>query len=947
MAQGAFGSNVGGSKRLLPFPASKPLDVKMPHVSAGPAAKKIRVSTLHLTQSEMGTTKSSQPSGSISGFAKVAPAGAAGSGSSGTGGIIGGVEGFIGHLSSDVVHTAMGFPVGIMYLINHPIAGAEGMAKATWADWSPLFHGNVDQWAHNFYQHPLAPILDVAGVLTLGAGTAGRVAAAASKLGDVAEEGSVAAKLADFANPAIRSTELNRIAAGSRTSAGLDKDLFRSLQEQSTAQYRIVKGPAGDVMHKAYSSNPLVRLREQQQAKLGNAAADASPLLKRVVGDQALYKRWSFLDKGRRAVAVQNQIQREVAAIAKGGAYSDSLAVSDKVRMVFPGIYETADKNARTIRVPKGSAAPDAKLLQEHGIAFLSDGQDFNRVEKVRNAFGSAKRRTLDDVARVADLEEAAGVKTHDQILMSAFRKAGQVITTTKAEHAAMKTVGNFDEYRVVSNTLAHKMGLEGAQSDMVMRALWREPVKVWRHLLLGLSPRYFVNNFIGNTLMLMAAINPVSLYQGYKAYVRVAHGARAEAEMERQTITHQVTVAKQMPRSAGAWNNKASQVRKAQANADREAATMDVRQAAQGGNTSLTGKDMGSGLHPLNQHMTGAYQGMSRDTVKDLAGGKGWGSRFVNNRFNLYGFTHKYTDSLHRGMAMMSTVRRFPEYQAYKADALAKGLSAERAEYYALKETLKNGAIRHSVVSQVEHMLGNYHTFTNLERGIKNNLVPFYAWDKALVAHVRHIVSSEPYKAAMGVAIGNQGGKVRDDMLGQVPDFMASMIPGALLGGFISDHKGRKGAMNALSMSPYSTIADMVGVAGALTGHGNHGVGETVGATLNPMLTGIAAQLGGVDLQTGAPVKPDSNGPIAGLVKDVFGQLPQIKLFGDMIGSTDTTNTTKAGNPTLYEHGFTPDITSFLGVPIRQISQQAAQAEVDKQKHKKKRHLPTSFPGL
>src|SRR4051794_32084292 len=78
------------------------------------------------------------------------------------------------HLLSDVKTAALGLPAGLVLTAEHPIRSVKAMATSTWADWSPLFHGHVGEFAHNFEEHPLAPLLDVSAFVTGGAGLAAK-----------------------------------------------------------------------------------------------------------------------------------------------------------------------------------------------------------------------------------------------------------------------------------------------------------------------------------------------------------------------------------------------------------------------------------------------------------------------------------------------------------------------------------------------------------------------------------------------------------------------------------------------------------------------------------------------------------------------------------------------------------------------------------------------------
>src|SRR5690242_21165853 len=122
----------------------------------------------------------------MSGFGSGSGFGSFGSGiaplSSGGGGSHG-VLGFVKNLGHDIKGAVEGFPAGVVHLAEHPLGSVEQMGKATWSTWSPLFHGEFTKFGQGVYQHPLAPILDVASIFSLGVGTAARIGAGMDALG--------------------------------------------------------------------------------------------------------------------------------------------------------------------------------------------------------------------------------------------------------------------------------------------------------------------------------------------------------------------------------------------------------------------------------------------------------------------------------------------------------------------------------------------------------------------------------------------------------------------------------------------------------------------------------------------------------------------------------------------------------------------------------------------
>src|SRR5581483_7788580 len=99
-----------------------------------------------------------------------------------------GAFGLLKNLGSDIKGAVEGFPAGVVHLAEHPVGSMEQMGKATWSTWSPLFHGKFTKFGQGIYQHPLAPILDIASVLSLGVGTAARIGAGMDALGAASAE---------------------------------------------------------------------------------------------------------------------------------------------------------------------------------------------------------------------------------------------------------------------------------------------------------------------------------------------------------------------------------------------------------------------------------------------------------------------------------------------------------------------------------------------------------------------------------------------------------------------------------------------------------------------------------------------------------------------------------------------------------------------------------------
>src|SRR3954470_22591930 len=79
----------------------------------------------------------------------------------------GGVVGFFEHFGEDFKNAAVGLPMGLVNTARHRIPTGETVATSTWRTWSPLVPGDFGKFGHNFVEHPLAPILDIAAIASL------------------------------------------------------------------------------------------------------------------------------------------------------------------------------------------------------------------------------------------------------------------------------------------------------------------------------------------------------------------------------------------------------------------------------------------------------------------------------------------------------------------------------------------------------------------------------------------------------------------------------------------------------------------------------------------------------------------------------------------------------------------------------------------------------------
>ena len=103
---------------------------------------------------------------------------------------------FFSHLGGDIVHALENIPAGVVHTVEHPVGTAKAIGKSYKQTYGPLFSGHFGKFFHGIEAHPLGPILDVATLLTAGAGGVARIGSILGKAGAVSSASRLA-RLAD------------------------------------------------------------------------------------------------------------------------------------------------------------------------------------------------------------------------------------------------------------------------------------------------------------------------------------------------------------------------------------------------------------------------------------------------------------------------------------------------------------------------------------------------------------------------------------------------------------------------------------------------------------------------------------------------------------------------------------------------------------------------------
>lgn len=796
------------------------------------------------------------------------------------------------NLLKDVRDAAVGIPTGVVQMVKHPVDSVENVAEQTWHTWSPLFHGDVKGFASQTYDHPLAPLLDIATLVTGGAGAAGKLAKGLDAAGIVDESGKIA-RLAKYSDGSGR------------------------------IKYQVGHKPSFD---KALSKNPLIRKRQEASVSLLNRL-EASGNLPQVFSYEARYTRRANRDLAGRHAALMTQIANYVragedlsgpqrhkfmrrvllhsyrtfkqfsfahdaaAALPEGHRY-----VLAEPAKVAPAALKVAKADVKMYR---GKMRGIANTLDtKHGVKLANPGEAAKALKKAQADLKLAQKQLLPHTAHQTRVKMLERYIDNNKALKAAERRADSLANRTGKAHENFFAPGHEDFAKVMHGFANRytttdvakaaktadgkvmivpvhelkRLGKEGANSIKALDYIYRKPTALWKATILGYRPAFFVNNFVGNHMMYLMSQGGAHAFRGYVDALRQVHSERA--------------VQKSLGKVEAVFNRSKSW----QLENYKDQLTNTLAD-------STISRTVGKGLS--NQKIGGKW------------------------RQGLFGVTHNYADIILRRATINNTVRDLPEVRKL----MKKGLSFDDAAR-AVHKADKSGDIRRMVSGRVMDVMGDYHSLNKLERGIKE-FVPFYTWDRHITRHMMHMLQEKPLTTAAMAKVGQQGTQATEQILGgEIPDFLKGAIPMTLLGLHV-DHPSRKAIMTTAGLNPYATIPDLAEAAkGIVTGGSDNA--DAIGSQLNPLAVDVLQRMTGRKLLTGAPNHPSMSLAIPGVYTDQIGELPQWKLIKSAIEGTPETKVNKhtgKAEPAMYEKNFGQFLSQFLGAPIKQLDTDRAAA--------------------
>ena len=819
------------------------------------------------------------------GYGEVSSAapGSSGASSGGGHGILGNVLGaplhFTEHLLSDVGDAAIGFVPGTYHLITDPVDSVEAIGKGIAHDWAPLFTGHPGEWAKNFYEHPLGPILDVAALFTGGATAAGKGASLLSK----AEYAGVTARGA--ARAGLKNTSERVIVEGGSKPGQFAKRMAEpSRVDRLAAYYR----EGSRTLYKHDTVGAKGRIRVGDEARFDIPYQTGRGVAQKWRAEQVQKLMDNFATRGGTLGGIQ-QMSYEMAHAARlGGSVGALRFQMQQLDKYLEKVYDPATGQVKHHGM-KQIANDWYDRLVAHAVEsnrFVEVGGKWNEVSYSPVATRSSITRSRKHYHKGGVVEKRGFGSGGKERALNDMKHLGHRIVNPK-ETATFSgkdliekwgaDAGKIDpnkRYHVLADRhTARNLGVDAARSTNFLMSKFYRGTSIWKTIILGYSPRFFVNNFIGNGLMFSMNYMGSGALFGLRQYMRAKHGIKgwkmADADMAKAI--------KEMGPQRWLQQHFANQ--------------------------------LGQSLHESSLSTKGA-----RGTLFDNPGqGTTLLERGAQKGFFKWAGSH--AEQNYRIAAIMIEVRADARVTAAMKRMHKKDPSLSRDELFdrAASQVLsKNPDLVRTVNKNVEDVMGNYSSLIGPERALKT-ISPFYAWQRHIVRNSLHMALDKPIRTTLMSKVGEMGSDwVTKEYGGVIPHFGQGLLP---IGG--NKPNGgilRRPIISTASFNPWAQVGELartgqatIGLASGST-EGMPRLGETYGSLLNPFVTAGIGAIAEKNLFTGAPQTARQ-----GLASPLTG-LPQYKLGDALLNPPDP------GAPTLYKKGPEQEFMALLGITKKDL---------------------------
>lgn len=850
-----------------------------------------------------------------------------------------GVGGFLGNLGSDVTDAVMGLGPGLVKAVKDPVETAKAIGGVYKQTYGPLFSGDYGKFFGEVYKHPLGPLLDLATVVTLGGGAAGRVGGTLGKAGTLTLESPAAKAGIEGALTITRSTARNPVIRGRQVALDRFMKMFPAetpvIGEFQRLARELERIPRKDAMRLRIAARPYqkayTKLSEAEQVALG------------------------LIGRGLTADEYKALLVREAQAGATVEPAMLKLLDREDVRAAAaspsPRLLDAAEK-AREVGETAADILVSRKLLQQETVAerpYLAA-----RVARAEDVRGAPAQPTL---FPLDDLEVKAGLAPIEDVLRTA--------PSTEAVRQAFDAEGRIqpfflpDRMTVDRAFLSRSGGGAGVPTRPV--GVHRNEALLLRTGRIALQPDVLSGAYMGavkyalyediHSLLLQSGVrvSPGEPLPKNYVYLRrpVGRTKRAEkipytqqtlrdfrdateellddksaqelfaatAEADREIIGgFYVAVPKSMiARAAGEFLRSSQAVRwfLAKPTAVWRAIVLNLRPAWLVNN--MVGNHLMYAVRYAGPNGLRAYARAVRDAGKETSAFK----KLVEDHFpEQYSGTFIDTQRPDRGTSLQNIVsaglapvdrgverglrraavetelRRSPAVRQQLKQMPRETRSFETAARKALDE---NPDLAREVSQKVNDALGDFLSLAPFEQNVLRSLAPFYAWYKAITRVVLKMAVDTPGRADLLSKLGQVGAEDTRQALGEIPDFLLGAIP-------LGRDRSRADIFNTTPLNPYATVPQL---------------GQDIAGTVNPLVAAAARSILGQSAYD--RVSPGAAGTTAAseFARIVRG-LPPARLAEAFAGTLPQGTPDK---PTLYRRDPLTELMAFLGAPRKNVS--------------------------
>ena len=215
----------------------------------------------------------------------------------------------------------------------------------------------------------------------------------------------------------------------------------------------------------------------------------------------------------------------------------------------------------------------------------------------------------------------------------------------------------------------------------------------------------------------------------------------------------------------------------------------------------------------------------------------------------------------------------------------------------------------------------GNYRDFTNFERGMRNFMMPFYAWTRHSAVFTKRMIQERPLTSNTLYNLGNYGYE-QITQHGGLPDWLLESVPmPTIVERVLGLDPEKDNRLGFGSISPFGTTADNISAAASLVRGDTFSAGGGVLNMGNPLFETLVEQSTGTSIMTGAPIPDDKRG-LQGIWSSMFSSLPPSRIVMGLLESSQNMNELrgKTDPSSIFKDPYNP--SAGLAIPEPKLSQ-------------------------